>query len=157
MASIKKRKTAGGEWCYDVRYRVGRRAVLKTFRRRVDADNYRRQVEHDELHGTGIDPRAARITLGEWWERWWPSTAHLRACGVSKLRQECLDWTLIHGHRHLQTVLDEYVEHYNRHRSHRGLDLTPPDPTPRVRATTGPVIRRPRLDGLINEYQRRAA
>jgi putative transposase len=73
------------------------------------------------------------------------------------VRQECLDWTLIHGHRHLQTVLDEYVEHYNRHRPHRGLDLSPPDPVPRVQATTGTVIRQQCLGGLINEYQRRAA
>ena len=76
---------------------------------------------------------------------------------VRTVRHECLDWTLIHGHRHLQAVLDEYVEHYNRHRPHRGLDLTPPDPVPRVQATTGTVIRQPRLGGLINEYQRRAA
>jgi putative transposase len=34
---------------------------------------------------------------------------------VRTVRQECLDWTLIQGRRHLQAVLDEYVEHYNRH------------------------------------------
>jgi putative transposase len=45
---------------------------------------------------------------------------------VRTVRHECLDWTLIQGHRHLQAVLDEYVEHYNRHRPHRGLDLSPP-------------------------------
>jgi len=76
---------------------------------------------------------------------------------IRTVRQECLDWTLIQGHRHLQAVLDEYVEHYNRHRPHRGLDLSPPEPTSRVPATTGAVIRRPLLGGLINEYQRRAA
>ena len=76
---------------------------------------------------------------------------------VRTVRHECLDWTLIHGHRHLQTVLEEYVEHYNRHRPHRGLDLSPPEPTTRVQSTTGAVIRQPLLGGLINEYQRRAA
>jgi putative transposase len=76
---------------------------------------------------------------------------------VRTVRQECLDWTLIHGHRHLQTVLDEYVEHYNRHRPHRGLGLSPPKPASGVQAATGTVIRQPRLGGLINEYQRRAA
>ena len=76
---------------------------------------------------------------------------------VRTVRQECLDWTLIQGRRHLQAVLDEYVEHYNRHRPHRGLDLAPPEPTSRVQATRGAVIRQPRLGGLVNEYQRRAA
>jgi hypothetical protein len=28
---------------------------------------------------------------------------------------------LIAGLRHLRTVLDEYVAHYNRHRPHRGV------------------------------------
>jgi transposase InsO family protein len=76
---------------------------------------------------------------------------------VRTVRQECLDWNLIHGHRHLQTVLDEYVKHYNRHRPHRGLDLSAPEPSRRVPSTTGEVIRRPLLGGLVNEYQRRAA
>jgi putative transposase len=76
---------------------------------------------------------------------------------VRTVRQECLDWTLIHGHRQLRTVLEEYVEHYNRHRPHRGLDLSPPEPTSRVQGTAGVVIRQPRLGGLVNEYQRRAA
>jgi len=76
---------------------------------------------------------------------------------VRTVRHECLDWTLIHGHRHLQAVLDEYVEHYNRHRPHRGLDLAPPEPVPRAAPRHGPVIRQPLLGGLINEYDRRAA
>jgi putative transposase len=76
---------------------------------------------------------------------------------VRTVPHECLDWTLIHGHRHLQTVLDEYLEHYNRHRPHRGLDLSVPEPTSRVPSTTGAVIRQPLLGGLVNECQRRAA
>jgi putative transposase len=76
---------------------------------------------------------------------------------VRTVRHECLDWTLIHGHRHLRTVLDEFVEHYNRHRPHRGLDLSAPEPDSRVPSTTGTVIRRPLLGGLVNEYERRAA
>jgi transposase InsO family protein len=76
---------------------------------------------------------------------------------VRTVRHECLDWTLIHGHRHLQAVLEEYVEHYNHHRPHRGLDLSPPAPTRPTPSTTGAVIRQPLLGGLMNEYQRRAA
>jgi len=79
VASIARRRTASGDWRYDVRYRVGRRVVTRTFSRRVDAERHRRQVEYDELHGAGIDPRGGRITLTEWWERWRPSTTNLRA------------------------------------------------------------------------------
>jgi transposase InsO family protein len=32
---------------------------------------------------------------------------------VRTVRRECLDWTLIFGHRHLERVLGEYVTHYN--------------------------------------------
>jgi transposase InsO family protein len=73
---------------------------------------------------------------------------------VRTVRQECLDWTLIRGRRHLQTVLDEYLEHYNRHRPHRALDLGPPEPASRPPCTTGAVVRQPLLGGLVNEYQR---
>ena len=34
---------------------------------------------------------------------------------------------LIAGPRHLQAVLDKYVEHYNQHRPHRARSLRPPD------------------------------
>jgi putative transposase len=37
------------------------------------------------------------------------------------VRRELLDRMLIFGHRHLQSVLVEYVDHYNAHRPHRSL------------------------------------
>jgi integrase len=86
MASIKKRTTGRGGVRWDVRHRVGARVVTRTFAKRATADAYRRTVEHAELHGTVADPRGARITLADWWERWWPSTAHLRAS--SRARDE---------------------------------------------------------------------
>ncbi|MHB8220607.1 MAG: integrase core domain-containing protein [Acidimicrobiales bacterium] len=38
---------------------------------------------------------------------------------IGTLRHECRDPTLILGRRDLETVLTEYVEHYNTHRPHR--------------------------------------
>ena len=70
---------------------------------------------------------------------------------------QCPDRMAIFSRRHLEAVVHVYVEHYNRHRPHRGLDLSAPDPTSRVPSTTGAVIRQPLLSGLVNEYQRRAA
>jgi putative transposase len=53
-------------------------------------------------------------------------------------------------------VLRVYVEHYIRHRPHRSLDLTPPDPTaPTLRTANSAdagVHRHDRLGGLIHEY-----
>lgn len=77
---------------------------------------------------------------------------------VRTARHECLDWTLILGRRHLERVLKEFVDHYNRQRPHRGLELDTPerkrDPAP---GTGEKVRRRDRLGGLIREYYRAAA
>lgn len=45
------------------------------------------------------------------------------------VRSECLDWLLILNQEHLERVLDVFVAHYNGHRPHRALALTPPNPT----------------------------
>jgi putative transposase len=75
---------------------------------------------------------------------------------VRTLRDECLDWLLILGRRHLERVLREYVDHYNRERPHRALELRAPQPSPqviplRLQHQTA-VSRRDRLGGLIHEY-----
>ena len=57
---------------------------------------------------------------------------------VRTARIECLDWLLILNRRHLEAVLRVYVDHYNRERPHRSLELRCPSPTsdgkPRRRA-----------------------
>jgi Integrase core domain len=81
---------------------------------------------------------------------------------VRTVRQECLDWVLVWGRRHLERVLDEYVRHYNDERPHRGLALRPPRG---IEVRAGPdavtvaarVRRRDRLGGLIHEYYQVAA
>jgi transposase InsO family protein len=42
---------------------------------------------------------------------------------IQTVRAECLDWLLIVGRGHLEQVLRVCVEHYNRHRAHRALQL----------------------------------
>jgi putative transposase len=74
---------------------------------------------------------------------------------VRTVRSECLDWLLIPNQPHLQRVLDVFVAHYNGHRPHRALALTPPHPArPPPAPTTGKarVQRRDRLGGVIREY-----
>jgi putative transposase len=75
---------------------------------------------------------------------------------VRTVRTECLDWLLILNRRHLERVLRVYVDHYNRERPHRALELRPPEPDER-REAEGVIRRRDRLGGLIHEYYRAAA
>jgi len=73
---------------------------------------------------------------------------------VGTARRECLDWLLILNRRHLERVLRVFVDHYNTHRPHRSLNLTPPTATDHERplASAPDVKRRDRLGGLIHEY-----
>jgi integrase len=73
------RRLPSGRW--QVRYydQAGvRHTAPRTFPSKADANRYLAQVEADLLRGTWTDPRLARITFGEWVERWWPTTADLR-------------------------------------------------------------------------------
>jgi integrase len=73
------RRLPSGRW--QVRYhdRAGiRHTAPRTFPSKADANRYLAQVEADLLRGAWTDPRLARITFGEWVERWWPTTADLR-------------------------------------------------------------------------------
>jgi putative transposase len=77
---------------------------------------------------------------------------------VRTVRAECLNWLLILNRRHVERVLREYVEHYNKHRPHRALRLQPPQPRePPPTPAIGEVRRHDRLGGLIHEYYRTAA
>jgi len=79
---------------------------------------------------------------------------------IGSVRRDCLDWLLIASRGQLERVLRVYVDHYNTHRPHRALGLSPPTPRPRLRlASSNPsdqLHRRDRLGGLIREYTRAA-
>jgi putative transposase len=74
---------------------------------------------------------------------------------VRTARTELLDHTLIWNEQQLRVLLVEYLEHYNDHRPHRGInqrspgsiDQAGPDPVP-----IDQIRRRQVLGGLINEY-----
>jgi putative transposase len=79
---------------------------------------------------------------------------------VGTVRQECLDHLLLVGRRQLVRVLHSYVEHYNRHRPHRGLDLPALEPLECwEEADRSAAARQPHhrdVLGLIHEYERPA-
>jgi len=78
MAHIDKRDTARGRR-YDVRYRTPagdhRRKTFSTF---DAARTFMNSVEVDKVEGRFVDARLGRITLGEWWDEWWPTVVDLR-------------------------------------------------------------------------------
>jgi hypothetical protein len=83
-------------------------------------------------------PRAKAIA-----ERW-----------IGTLRRDLLDRMLIVNRRHLETVLAEYVAHFNDHCPHQALHQAAPlkrlpqsASSPHLR-----LRRRDRLGGLIHEY-----
>jgi putative transposase len=78
---------------------------------------------------------------------------------IGTLRRELLDRTLILGERHLEIVLREYVNHYNRHRPHQSRQQRPPyietQPVPGI-ADLRSVRRKPVVAGAVNEYHHAA-
>jgi transposase InsO family protein len=95
-----------------------------------------------EITAITTPPRAPRANA--YAERW-----------VRTLRHELLDRTLIFNERQLRTLLNEFVEHYNGHRPHRGLGQHAPDDDPAVVpiAAGRPIERLSACGGLINEYR----
>jgi putative transposase len=73
---------------------------------------------------------------------------------VGSARRECFDWMIIWGRRHAERVLEEYVDHYNRERPHRALQLNPPNGQVHGVSANGEIICRERLGGLLREYSR---
>jgi len=73
---------------------------------------------------------------------------------IGTVRRELLDRILILNRRHLETVLAEYVAHFNDHRPHRALHQAAPlRPLPQPASPPDLHLRRrDRLGGLIHEY-----
>jgi integrase len=79
VASIVEKRLRDGSRAYLVRYRTSDgEQRSRQFKRKRDADAYVNLVEVDRLQGALIDPRLGRITVGEWWDRWWPTVTNLR-------------------------------------------------------------------------------
>lgn len=67
MASI--RTTPQGT--FQVSYRdPAQRQRTRTFKRKTDANRFKSTVEADKLRGEWLDPRLAKLTLGDWADRW---------------------------------------------------------------------------------------
>ena len=77
---------------------------------------------------------------------------------IGTLRRELLDRMLLINEHHLRQTLNQYLDHYNGHRPHRGIEQLAPTqaeagPPPPVNLAEHRVRRTAILGGLINEYQ----
>jgi integrase len=78
MASVEKR-TRNGRVTWLARYRdPGGNQHKRSFARKVDAERFLTTVESSKLVGSYIDPALARLTVGEWSQRWMAGQAHLK-------------------------------------------------------------------------------
>ena len=79
MASIRVKQLSSGKQAYLVRVRAADgQERTKQFARRRDAEHYAHLIEVDRSNGSYIDPRLGKITVGEWFDRWWPTVTTLR-------------------------------------------------------------------------------
>lgn len=77
---------------------------------------------------------------------------------VRTVRNECLDYVLVFGRRHLEQILRDYVTHYNAERPHRSLALDAPAGAHEARGSpSSHILRRDLVGGLIHEYYAAAA
>ncbi|MEU0569228.1 integrase core domain-containing protein [Nonomuraea sp. NPDC005983] len=125
----------------DLKDRAGTFRVLIRDRDAKFTDSFDEVFAGDDIHVLKIPPRSPRANAFA--ERW-----------VRTARAECTDRLLIFDEWHLRTVLDEYADHYNRHRPHRSLGLRAPTGFDVIPLPVGRIERRQVLGGLISEYQR---
>jgi integrase len=79
MANVNARTTTDGKRRYDVRYRLPTGQVrTKTLRTRREAERFAATVEADKARGGLVDPRAGRVTLGDYSAAWLDGRADLR-------------------------------------------------------------------------------
>ncbi len=82
---------------------------------------------------------------------------------VGSLKRECVNYFVCFGLGHLNHILSEYVDFFNRHRPHQGLGnrilnfSSAVDPPPDREDDLGPVRCRGFLGGLLRHYYRAAA
>lgn len=78
---------------------------------------------------------------------------------IQTVQMECLDKFIVMGTGHLDHLVREFMEHYNRERPHSAIDNRPPvgRPPPLRLAGRGAVRCRTRLGGVLRHYYRKAA
>jgi putative transposase len=92
-----------------------------------------------------------------------PNTAAYVERFVQSIKQECLDYFVVVGERHMDHLCKEFIEHYHTERPHQGLGNELPKPGRKKRKRQpdliplGDIACCTRLGGLLKHYHRKAA
>jgi putative transposase len=92
-----------------------------------------------------------------------PNTAAYVERFVQSIKQECLDYFVVLGHKHMNHLCQEFAEHYHAERPHQGLDNEVPKLIGKQRKRRPDLIPlsdvacQKRLGGLLKHYHRKAA
>jgi len=76
---------------------------------------------------------------------------------IGSVRRECLDHMIVFTAAGLQRLLKEYVDYYERSRTHLALDKDAPVSRAVAPSTAGAIIAIPQVGGLHHRYERLAA
>jgi len=102
---------------------------------------FRQVLAREGIQVIRLPPRSPN--LNAYAERW-----------VRSAREECLSKLIPIGQGMLRRALREYGAHFHHERNHQGLGNVLVEPRACREYRQGPVIRRPRLGGLLNYYER---
>jgi transposase InsO family protein len=75
---------------------------------------------------------------------------------VRSVKEECLNFIVPLGERHLRKTLHAFAAHYHRERNHQGLANELIE-RPAAQRLTGAIHRRQRVGGILSFYYRSAA
>ena len=79
VEDLRGKKQSQGRPRWRARYRdPSGRERSKSFTRRLDAERFLVGIEDAKLRGAYVDPAAGNMGFGEWAERWYLTTAHLK-------------------------------------------------------------------------------
>ena len=76
---------------------------------------------------------------------------------MRSLKEECLEQMIFFGEKSLQSATIAYMEHFLTERNHQGMANQLLIPGEQVGRTSGEIVSRARLGGLLRHYYRAAA
>ena len=79
---------------------------------------------------------------------------------IQTIKYECLFKFILFGHRHLDHIVNQWVDYYNTPPSHMDREHLPPIrdlPAEVPKLDRDPIIIRPYVGGLVKSFKRRAA
>ena len=138
--------------------------TVQQFRAIVPGDQQQRFLIHDRdsIYAAAVDGaiEAMGLTVMKTPVRCPQANAFCERL-IGTIRRECLDWLILLHERHLRSVLQEWVAHYNQGRPHAslgpGIPAVPLDRLARLHGHQTPtghrVIAAPILAGLHHEYR----